>query len=200
MATLTGRWRFIEGLGEDMLGYIFPRSNAVGVPDGEQPESGRHRPLRLRALGRRRGRGRGRGRPPERRGSSPFCRRPTRFEQVQVGRYVWSDGTLHRDPTGTGRHGCDATNAVFTPAPDGGAVGVWVLPPASASSRRASARSTSCATRRSPRAAEPALPRRERPARGGAEHADARHQRGKRRHIWVDVFPDTTGLTTLPPR
>jgi len=25
-------------------------------------------------------------------------------------------------------------------------------------------------------------------------------RRGKRRHVWVDVFPDTTGLTTVPPR
>jgi len=37
MATLTARWRFIEGLGEDMLGYIFPRSNAVGVPTASNP-------------------------------------------------------------------------------------------------------------------------------------------------------------------
>ena len=36
-ATVTGRWRFIEGLGEDMLGYIFARSNAVGVPTASNP-------------------------------------------------------------------------------------------------------------------------------------------------------------------
>ena len=105
-----------------------PALERGGGADGEQSESGRHRPLRLRALGRRRGRGRGRGRPPERRAPRP----PAGADAVRAGagcRYVWSDGTLHRDPTGTGRHGCDATNAVFTPAPDGGAVGVWVLPP-----------------------------------------------------------------------
>ena len=105
-----------------------PALERGGGADGEQPESGRHRPLRLRALGRRRGRGRGRG-DLLNDALLALLPAPTRFDQVQVGRYVWSDGTLHRDPTGTGRHGCDATNAVFTPAPDGGAVGVWVLPP-----------------------------------------------------------------------
>lgn len=30
-------FRFIDGLGEDMLGYIFPRGDAVGIPSGSDP-------------------------------------------------------------------------------------------------------------------------------------------------------------------
>src|SRR6185295_7019562 len=128
MAAMSARWRFIEGLGEDMLGYIFPRSNAVGVPtasnpspddtdrfgcghsdDGEAAAEAAGDILNDALL--------------------PTLPAASRFDQVLVGRYVWSDGTLHRDPTGEGRHGCDDASKAFTPAPDGGAVGVWVLPP-----------------------------------------------------------------------
>src|SRR3989441_1465838 len=200
MATLTGRWRFIEGLGEDMLGYIFPRSNAVGVPtasnpspddtdrfgcghsdDGEAAAEAAGDLLNDALLA--------------------LLPAPTRFEEVQVGRYVWSDGTLHRDPTGTGRHGCDATNAVFTPAPDGGAVGVWVLPPGV--TEFAPGVGKIYLVRDSPLG----------PGRRTLRFLDVNGQpeaapstqtrgtgRGKRRHVWVDVFPDTTGLTTVPPR
>src|SRR5882724_4953260 len=115
-----------------MLGYIFPRSNAVGVPttdnpspddtdrfgcghsdDGEAANAASGDVLNdalipLLPV------------PPPRRNP---------LEQVRVGRYVWSDGTLHRNPTGEGRHGCDDASRIFTAAPDGGAVGVWVLPP-----------------------------------------------------------------------
>src|SRR3989442_11973133 len=31
-------WRFIDGLADDMLGYIFPKGNGVGVP-GEDPNN-----------------------------------------------------------------------------------------------------------------------------------------------------------------
>ena len=56
-ATCTTPFRFIDGLAEDMLGYIFPQGNSVGVPgeNGNSLRSGRHRPLRLRALRRLRG-------------------------------------------------------------------------------------------------------------------------------------------------
>jgi len=114
---LTGRWRFIEGLGEDMLGYIFRARNAVGC---------RRRATRVRTTPDRFGCGHSDDGEAAAEAAGDLLNdallallpAPTRFEQVQVGRYVWSDGTLHRDPTGTGRHGCDATNAVFTPAPD----------------------------------------------------------------------------------
>ena len=58
MARMNTRWRFVIGLADDMIGYMFPRTNAVGVPTHRQPRSFRHRPLRLRSLRRRRG-GRG---------------------------------------------------------------------------------------------------------------------------------------------
>ena len=32
MSRLSQRYRFVEGLGEDMVGYLFPKTNAVGVP------------------------------------------------------------------------------------------------------------------------------------------------------------------------
>src|SRR5207248_2588998 len=54
---------------------------------------------------------------------------PARLQKIQLGRYVWSDSTLHRNPVGDGRLGCDSASSAFTPAPDGGAIGIWVLPP-----------------------------------------------------------------------
>src|SRR6266480_2715458 len=35
---LNAPYRFVDGLGEDMIGYIFPRGNGVGVP-GEDPSN-----------------------------------------------------------------------------------------------------------------------------------------------------------------
>ena len=32
MSRLSQPYRFVEGLGEDMVGYLFPKTNAVGVP------------------------------------------------------------------------------------------------------------------------------------------------------------------------
>ena len=112
MATLTGRWRFIEGFGEDMLGYIFPRSNAVGVPtasnpspddtdrfgcghsdDGEAAAEAAGDLLNDALLA--------------------LLPAPTRFEQVQV---AATSGPTAR---------CTGTR----PGRAGGAVGLWVLPP-----------------------------------------------------------------------
>jgi len=33
-------FRFVDGLAEDMLGYIFPAGNAVGNPVGDRPQHG----------------------------------------------------------------------------------------------------------------------------------------------------------------
>ena len=63
---MTTRYRFIDGLGEDMLGYIFPRGNGVGVPgengnssilttptaSGAATRTTRSRPARRRATSR----------------------------------------------------------------------------------------------------------------------------------------------------
>ena len=202
MAAMTSKWRFIEGLGEDMLGYIFPRSNAVGVPttsnpqpddtdrfgcghsdDGEAANEAagdilNDAVLPLLPV------------PPPRRNP---------IEQVRVGRYIWSDGTLHRNPMGDGRHGCDDTSKVFTQAPDGGAVGVWVLPAGVTEFARGVGKIY--------RLRASALG----PIRRSAHWMDFRGQAndlpsmqtrgirlGRKRRIWIDVFPDTTGLTAVP--
>src|SRR5439155_4395273 len=125
---MTGQYRFIEGLGEDMIGYLFPKANAVGVPgdrpvddptadsgdrfgcghsDDSEATSGdagdivsQHAVDVLTKLG-----------------QSP--------DQILVGRYLWPDGTLHRSPLGDGTLGCDDATRDFTAAP-GTALGVVV--------------------------------------------------------------------------
>jgi hypothetical protein len=200
MASLTARWRFIEGLGEDMIGYIFPHSNAVDVPtlahlgndpgdvdrfgcghsdDGEATNEAGGDILNDALLG---------------------ILPRAHGVKVQVGRYVWADGSLHRNPVGDGRLGCDAGSSAFVPAPDGGAIGVWVLPPGVTRFRRGVGRIYLL---------------RDTPRFGRGQHAfsfmDVRGQpqadpstqtrgirSGRRHRIWVDVFPDTTGLTAIP--
>jgi hypothetical protein len=204
MATLNRRWRFIEGLGEDMVGYIFPRSNAVDVPtpahvandpgdhdrfscghsdDGEAAAEAAGDILNdavLTIL------------PPTRPG----------VQRVQVGRYVWADGSLHRNPIGDGRLGCDSASSVFVAAPNGGAVGVWVLPTGVTNFapgvgkvyRLATTTAFGSATRNAHWM----------DVRGQAQTAAGEQTRGvlvgRTHRVWVDVFPDTTGLTALPPR
>ncbi len=202
MAAMTSKWRFIEGLGEDMLGYIFPHSNAVGVPttdnpspddtdrfgcghsdDGEAANAAAGDVLNdallpLLPV------------PPPRRNP---------LEQVRVGRYVWSDGTLHRNPTGDGRHGCDDASRVFTPAPDGGAVGVWVLPPGVTEF----APHVGKVYRLRPSVLGPARrTARWMDFRGLASDGPSTQTRGirlgRKRRVWIDVFPETTGLAAVP--
>lgn len=111
---MTTPFRFIDGLGEDMLGYIFPRGNAVGIPsasnlnpsdrdrfgcghsdDGEAASAntadiaGRtlQRVLDARAHG----------------------------ETIAHGRYVLPDGTLSRDPLGGPVLNC-TTQTTYTAA------------------------------------------------------------------------------------
>jgi hypothetical protein len=199
MASMSARWRFIEGLGEDMLGYIFPRSNAVGVPtamnlapddtdrfgcghsDDGEAANGSTGDIVNDAL-------------------STLLGTP-RYDIVRVGRYIWSDGSLHRDPIGEGRLGCDDASRGFTPAPDGSPIGVWVLPPGITQFTKGVGTIY--------RLQNSAFG----PRRRSLHWIDVRGQpqvapgtqtrgllRGRRRRIWVDVFPDTTGLTSLPPR
>ena len=199
MASMGGRWRFIEGLGEDMLGYIFPRSNAVGVPTASNPDPDDTD---------RFGCGHSDDGEAANQSSGDIFNDailamlpPSRYDTVQVGRYIWSDGSLHRNPLGDGRLGCDAASSGFTPAPDGGAVGVWVLPPGVTDFHAGVGRIY--------RLRDSVVG----PARHHFHWIDVRGQpestpsmqtrgilKGSRRHIWVDVFPDTTGLTTVPHR
>ena len=204
MAALSRRWRFIEGLGEDMVGYIFPRSNAVDVPtpahfandpgdvdrfgcghsdDGEAAAEAAGDLLNDAVL-------------------SLLPPSHKRAGRVRVGRYVWPDGSLHRNPIGEGRLGCDSASSGFVAAPDGGAIAVWVLSPGSATFKRGAGKVYRLQD-------TPTFG----PAHRNAQWMDVRGQPqsapgmqtrgvilGSRERVWLDVFPETTGLTALPPR
>jgi hypothetical protein len=204
MAALSGRWRFIEGLGEDMVGYIFPRSNAVDVPtpahfandpgdvdrfgcghsdDGEAAAEAAGDLLNDAVL-------------------SLLPPSHKRADRVRVGRYVWPDGSLHRNPIGEGRLGCDSASSGFVAAPDGGAIAVWALSPGSATFNRGAGKVYRLQD-------TPTFG----PAHRNAQWMDVRGQPqsapgmqtrgvilGGRERVWLDVFPETTGLTALPPR
>jgi hypothetical protein len=112
LTRMSGRFRFIDGLAEDMLGYIFPRGNAVGIPtlanldpsdtdrfgcghsDDSEAVSPRSADLIGVALVRVLG---GRG------------------ETVVRGRYVLPGGALSRDPLGGPELKCTVSTS-FHPA------------------------------------------------------------------------------------
>ncbi len=132
-AHMDGRYRFIEGLGEDMLGYLFPEANAVGIPtiddvlggvdvsdvdrfgcnhsddsEATDPTTGDVVASEAASL-------------LETSGASSNA-------SIATGRYIWPDLTFHRDPLGEGTLGCSDGYASFTPAP-GLALGVVVQEP-----------------------------------------------------------------------
>jgi hypothetical protein len=116
-------YRFVDGLAEDMLGYLFPRGNGVGVIGEPRANDGTDRfgcghsddseatssqtadavgDALVRVLDRVEG--------------AP--------EAVTAGRYVLPDGTLSRDPQGQpGSIKCDV-DTMFQPSPP--AVAVWL--------------------------------------------------------------------------
>lgn len=113
MAKLSQPYRFIEGLGEDMVGYLFPKSNAVGVPltidgaddhdrfgcghsdDGEAAarDAGGIAARQLAAL------------------------LPRTRDLIRPGRYLWWDGTSHRSPLGEGGQACTGPANTFIQGP-----------------------------------------------------------------------------------
>lgn len=122
MARMTAPWRFVVGLADDMIGYIFPKTNAVGVPtslaavsdvdrfgcghsdDGEAAakDAGGVVVAQLTSI------------------------MPKPRDAILPGRYLYSDGTLHRSPLGDGGQACTGPGHAFVPAPGGAAVGVAV--------------------------------------------------------------------------
>ncbi len=196
MASASARWRFIEGLGEDMLGYIFPRSNAVGVPTASNPSPDDRD---------RFGCGHSDDGEAANQASGDILNDallpllpPSRFDKVLVGRYIWADGTLHRNPIGEGRLGCDSASSAFLAA-SGDPIGVWVLPAGVTEFQRGVGKIY--------RLRDSAFGRGRRTlhwldVRGQPQTAAGMQtrgiMRGRRRRVWVDVFPDTTGLTALP--
>jgi len=123
MARMNTRWRFIVGLADDMIGYMFPRTNAVGVPtlsDLDPPDVDRfgcsHSDDGEAAAV----------------GAGDLVAQeltkvmPRAHDQIVTGRYVWSDDTLHRSPVGDGGQACTGPGNTFVPAPGGGATGVAI--------------------------------------------------------------------------
>jgi hypothetical protein len=175
-------YRFIDGLGEDMAGYIFPQGNGVGVP-GEYPTTNPQANSTDRF-------GCGHSDDSEAAGSgaadsianvlvplmdSTFA---ATSEDVVQGRYILPDGLLSRDPLGTPEIKC-SVDTTFTP--DGPAVGVWrsdgtIVQPAHWMSL--SGRPQDAADRNT---------------RGWIDADGTRH--------WLDVFPDIASapVSVTPP-
>jgi hypothetical protein len=120
---MTGKYRFIEGLGEDMIGYLFPRANSTGVP-GDRPirdiksqfndDSDRfgcgHSDDSEAASG-------SAGNVVSQVAVEMLTAAGTSHDQVLRGRWVWPDGTWHRSPIGDGTLGCRGKFRLFSPAP-----------------------------------------------------------------------------------
>ena len=167
-------YRFIDGLAEDMIGYIFPCGNGIGVP-GEYPVSNPSADATDRF-------GCGHSDDSESASSSAgdvlgaaatgvldnLGGNTRAAEDIQTGRYVLGDGTLSRDPLGgPSSIGC-SVNRTFTAARPAVAVqlagGAKVTP--------AAWMSLSGRPQRTP----------DRNTRGWLSANGTRH--------WLDVFPD----------
>ncbi|MHB8510758.1 MAG: hypothetical protein ACYDCC_01140 [Actinomycetota bacterium] len=121
------KYRFIEGLGEDMIGYIFPKANAVGIP-GDRPSDTTTRfspPANYDDTDRF-----GCGHSDDSESVAGVAGNIVADQsvaaldsigrskdEVLVGRWVWPDGTLHRSPLGDGTLGCSASTSGFVAAP-----------------------------------------------------------------------------------
>lgn len=171
MARLAQPWRFVEGLGEDMIGYIFPKTNAVGVPrslagadDTDRFGCGHSDDAEAAAADA---------------GDVVIAHLtsllPDTPDRIVPGRYLWRDGTQHRSPLAEGGQACSGPANVFRPAPGGAGVGVVV------GARRILVDGTRW---------------RWMDLRGRPEAAPSTQTRGivgaDGRRIWVDVFPDVS--------
>jgi hypothetical protein len=184
LARLTQPWRFVVGIGEDMVGYIFPHTNAVGVPKtlGDVSDVDRF----------------GCGHSDDGEAAAEAAGDivstalasilPPSTDPVRVGRYVDRDGGLHRSPLGDGGQACTGPGNVFQPIPGGEAVGVWILPPG------VTAFAPGIGWRIH---VGPHGPWRWMDLRGRPEAHASTQTRGvigpDGHRIWVDVFPETTG-------
>jgi hypothetical protein len=117
-------YRFLDGLGEDMLGYIFPSGNGVGVPGERDPSNidpssddrfGCHHSDDGEAASSQTGNIAGAAL------VKLLDRGGVRSEPVYQGRYVLPDGKLSRDPQGGPTIKCDVDK---TYTPDGPALAV----------------------------------------------------------------------------
>lgn len=166
-------YRFVDGLAEDMLGYIFPRGNGVGVPGEPRAGDGTDRF------------GCGHSDDSEATSSQTGDVVGNALvglldavdgapESVVVGRYVLPDGTLSRDPQGRpGSIKC-VTRTGFHPT--GPAVAVWVE---AASGGRVVVPAAWMSLSGRPQTKP------DRNTRGWFDAHGTRH--------WLDVFPDIAG-------
>jgi hypothetical protein len=126
----TARYHFVEGLGEDMIGYLFPKANAVGVP-GDRPAE------QLQQIVTSGGNDVfgdtdrfGCGHSDDSEATSGTAGNIVSDESIAAlsalggstgaivpGRWVWPDGSLHRNPLGEGTLGCNAATRAFARAP-----------------------------------------------------------------------------------
>jgi hypothetical protein len=186
MPRLSQPFRFIVGLGDDMVGYIFPKTNAVSVPlslgggsdvdrfgcshpDDGEAAAGDAGDLIVTAL-------------------LTILPADASHDTIRTGRYVWRDGTLHHSPLGEGGQACQGPGNRFVPAPGGAAIGIWALPPGS--------------TQFAPHVGEqirvePDGDWRWMDLRGRPQEHASTQTRGvidrEGRRIWLDVFPETSG-------
>ncbi len=116
MARMNTRWRFVIGLADDMIGYMFPRTNAVGVPtldDLDPPDTDRF------------GCGHSDDGEAAAVGAGDLVAdqlatiMPRPHDTIATGRYVWRDGSLHRSPIGEGGQACTGPGNTFVPATGG---------------------------------------------------------------------------------
>lgn len=181
LARMSQPWRFVIGLGEDMIGYLFPSTNAVGIPTSLDTQNedrfGCRHILDAEAVGFVAG-------DLVADAAASLLAPPSSQDEIVVGRYLWSDGTLHRSPLGEGGRHCRGPGAAFVSAPGGGAVGVWILPPGATSFDGREERIRvggdgpwRWMSLRGRPEARPSTQTR------GITHADGRR-------VWLDVFPD----------
>ncbi len=166
-------YRFVDGLAEDMLGYIFPRGNGVGVIGEPDATDGTDRfgcghSDDSEAASSQTGDIVGNGL------VAVLDAREGAPEDVQVGRYVLPDGTLSRNPQGQPSSiKCDV-DMVFDPT--GPAVAVWIASaPGNHVVTPAAWMSLSGRRQQAP----------DRNTRGWLSPDGTRH--------WLDVFPDVGG-------
>jgi len=125
---MTGTYRFVEGLGEDMIGYLFPKANAVGVPgerDLDLMKAIEEQDPTAAVVGTDRF---GCGHSDDSEAASgdagnlistaaiaALADLGASSDRILVGRYVWTDGTYHRNPLGDGTLGCTPPFQSFAP-------------------------------------------------------------------------------------
>lgn len=195
-ARLGGRWRFIDGLGEDLSGYIFPSNNEVGTPGPSNPSGNNHDRFTCHHVDDAEASSGQEGDVVDE-ALNEMLPRPSR-DRVVHGRYLYANGTLHRDPTGVGRLACDPRSAKFRRAGHGGAIGVWVLP---GKSRRFVPGHGRVYLLRKSRLGTPRPHVRWMNLQGRPQRHPDQQTRGVLlpggKRLWLDVFPKTHGVHRL---